>query len=55
MFLINVKDKTNPVTRGITDFELFDEVYGGFYVKPGVTSLLTTRSSRQFTRDWVVT
>lgn len=39
---ITVKDKTNPVTWGIADFELFDEVYGGFYVEPGVTSLLTT-------------
>jgi len=39
---VYVKDNTNPVTRGISDFELFDEVYGGFYVEPGVTSLLTT-------------
>jgi type 1 glutamine amidotransferase len=39
---IHVKDSTNPVTRGIADFELFDEVYGGFYVERGVTSLLTT-------------
>jgi hypothetical protein len=39
---IKVLDSTNPVTRGITDFELFDEVYGGFYVEPGVTPLLTT-------------
>ena len=39
---IRVKDNTNPVTRGIADFELFDEVYGGFYVEPGMTALLTT-------------
>jgi type 1 glutamine amidotransferase len=39
---IIVKDSTNPVTRGIADFELLDEVYGGFYVERGVTSLLTT-------------
>jgi chitin disaccharide deacetylase len=39
---IKVKDNTNPVTRGIADFELFDEVYGGFYVEPGMTTLLTT-------------
>jgi uncharacterized protein len=39
---ISVTDGSNPVTRGITDFELFDEVYGGFYVEPGVTPLLTT-------------
>jgi hypothetical protein len=40
--LIKVKDNNNPVTRGISDFELYDEVYGGFYVEPGVTPLLTT-------------
>lgn len=39
---IKVKDKKNPVTRGLTDFELYDEVYGGFYVEPGVTPLLIT-------------
>lgn len=39
---VNVIDSTNPVTRGITHFELFDEVYGGIYVEPGVTPLLTT-------------
>jgi uncharacterized protein len=39
---ISVKDSANPVTRGIADFELFDEVYGGFYVERGVTTLLTT-------------
>jgi type 1 glutamine amidotransferase len=41
---IIVKDNSNPVTRGIADFELFDEVYGGFYVEPDVTSLLTTNN-----------
>lgn len=40
--LIQVKDRKNPVTKGITDFELYDEVYGGFYVEPGVTPLLIT-------------
>lgn len=39
---IRITDNTNPVTRGISDFQLFDEVYGGFYVEPGVTALLTT-------------
>jgi type 1 glutamine amidotransferase len=40
--LIQVKDRKNPVTRGISDFKLYDEVYGGFYVEPGVTPLLIT-------------
>ena len=39
---IYVKDSANPITRGISDFELFDEVYGGFYVERSVTTLLTT-------------
>jgi uncharacterized protein len=39
---IKVTDNTNPVTRGISDFELYDEVYGGMYVEPGMTTLLTT-------------
>jgi len=39
---IKIMDNSNPITRGIADFELFDEVYGGFYVEPGVTTLLTT-------------
>jgi uncharacterized protein len=41
-FPVYVKDSTNPVTRGIDDFELFDEVYGGFYVERSVTTLATT-------------
>jgi type 1 glutamine amidotransferase len=39
---IKISDNTNPVTRGIADFQLFDEVYGGFYVEPGMITLLTT-------------
>lgn len=39
---VTVSDTTNPVTRGVFDFELFDEVYGGFYVEPGMKSLLAT-------------
>jgi hypothetical protein len=39
---VRVTGSNNPVTRGIAGFELFDEVYGGMYVEPGVTSLLTT-------------
>ena len=32
----------NPVTKGVSDFEIFDETYKGFYVEEGVTPLLTT-------------
>jgi type 1 glutamine amidotransferase len=32
----------HPVTRGLNDFELFDETYKGYYVEEGVTPLITT-------------
>jgi len=41
-FKVKVSDPENPVTKGITDFEIFDETYKGFYVEAGVTPLLTT-------------
>lgn len=39
---IKVVDLKHPVTRGIKDFELFDEAYHGYYVSPEAISLLTT-------------
>lgn len=41
-FKVKVVDKDNPVTKGIADFDVFDETYKGFYVEEGVTPLLTT-------------
>lgn len=41
-FRVKISDPENPVTKGLKDFELFDETYKGFYVEAGVTSLLTT-------------
>jgi uncharacterized protein len=41
-FKVNIVDHKNPVTRGLNDFEIFDETYNGFYVAQGVTPLLTT-------------
>jgi type 1 glutamine amidotransferase len=41
-FQVNIVDSKNPVTRGVSDFEIFDETYNGFYVSPGVTPLLIT-------------
>lgn len=32
----------HPVTKGLTDFTIHDEVYGGYYVSPTVTPLLKT-------------
>jgi uncharacterized protein len=41
-FKVKVVDPRNPVTKGLKDFEIFDETYKGFYVEDGVTPLLTT-------------
>jgi type 1 glutamine amidotransferase len=35
-------NKKHPVTKGIPDFEIFDETYKGYYIEDGVTPLLTT-------------
>lgn len=41
-FKVKVAYPKHPVTKGITDFPLFDETYKGYYVEDGVTTLLTT-------------
>jgi len=41
-FRVRVEPTPHPVTAGLRDFEIHDETYGGFEVKPGVTRLLTT-------------
>jgi type 1 glutamine amidotransferase len=41
-FKASVVDISNPVTKGIRDFELFDETYKGYWVDPDVTPILTT-------------
>lgn len=40
-FTVKITSPKNPVTRGIKDFEILDEVYGNTEVLPGVTPLLT--------------
>lgn len=39
---VQVVAPNHPVTRGVGDFTIHDEVYGGFEVKPDVTPLLRT-------------
>lgn len=39
---VKVEDKKHPITRGIPDFEIFDEVYGGAEILPQVKPLLST-------------
>lgn len=41
-FKAKIADKKHPVTKGLKDFDLFDETYKGYYVEDGVTPLLTT-------------
>lgn len=39
---VTVADPDHPITRGVTDFTIVDEVYGGFYASPDAHVLLTT-------------
>ena len=39
---VKVEDKQHPVTSGINDFEILDEVYGGVEILPTVKPLLST-------------
>lgn len=41
-FRIKVVDPDHPVTRGVHDFDIFDETYKGYYVEEGVIPFLTT-------------
>lgn len=41
-FMVNVVKKKHPITKGVKDFEIFDETYKGYYVADGVEPLLTT-------------
>ncbi len=41
-FRVRVAKPWHPVTRGVKDFDIFDETYKGFYVEPDVETLLTT-------------
>jgi len=39
---VKVEDKNHPVTHGLKDFDIVDEVYGGAEILPGVKPLLST-------------
>jgi type 1 glutamine amidotransferase len=41
---IRVEDNNHPVTRGLSDFEIIDEVYGGIEILPTVHPLLSSNS-----------
>jgi type 1 glutamine amidotransferase len=39
---VKVEDKQHPITSGISDFEILDEVYGGVEIMPTIKPLLST-------------
>jgi len=41
-FRVNITGTKHPVTRGLSDFDIFDETYKGYFVDDNVTPLLTT-------------
>ena len=41
---IHVEDKNHPITKGLTDFEIIDEAYGGTEILPSVHPVLSTPS-----------
>lgn len=41
-FTVNNASPKHPVTRGVSDFRIFDETYKGYYVADDVIPLLTT-------------
>jgi type 1 glutamine amidotransferase len=40
-FRVNIADKTHPIVQGLSDFDIFDEVYNKYFVSPDVKPLLT--------------
>jgi len=45
-FPVMIKDPKSPVTKGVGNFEVLDEVYGNTEVLPNVTILLTTNNPK---------
>jgi type 1 glutamine amidotransferase len=41
-FTANISGNKHPVTKGVKDFELFDETYKGYWVDPSAKVLITT-------------
>ena len=41
-FSVHIQDHNHPITRGIKDFVIHDEVYGGFRIQDTCLPLLTT-------------
>jgi endoglucanase len=43
---VTIADREHPITRGLKDYTIHDEVYGGCYIAPSVHVLLTTDHPR---------
>jgi type 1 glutamine amidotransferase len=41
---VRVEDKKHPITKGVSDFEIIDEAYGGTEILPTVHPILSTDS-----------
>jgi len=39
---VSIVDRNHPITKGLSNFTIHDETYGGYYVAPDVHVLLTT-------------
>lgn len=51
---VTVADKKHPITKGLKDFTIHDETYGGYFVSPDVQVLLTTDHAKNEPRlAWV--
>jgi uncharacterized protein len=44
-FKAEIVDKKHQVTKGVSNFELFDETYKGYWVDPKVNILITTKDT----------
>lgn len=42
MIPVKIENLKHPVTRGLKDFEIYDEVYGNFKTQPNIRPLLST-------------
>lgn len=50
-----IKDKNHPITKGVSDFTLNDEVFGNLYINPGIHVLVETdhpKSSKPIVFTW---
>jgi type 1 glutamine amidotransferase len=39
---VKIENRQHPVTKGLTDFQIYDEVYGNFGIQPTIKPLLST-------------